>query len=178
LHEVKGQRHLVEALRILVSGGADVICHLVGDGPGRGSLERQVAASGLKARVLLEGALTRSEIAALLADADVIVAPSVPTSAGKREGIPVALMEGMATGLPAVASRLSGIPELIEDGVSGLLVPPGNAPALATALGRLATNPELASRLGRAARLRILEDYDLRANAAKLVERFALGTGS
>ncbi len=65
---------------------------------------------------------------------DVLAAPSVPTRGGKREGIPVVLMEAMATGLPVVASRLSGIPELVTDGVDGLLVPPGDDAALAAAL--------------------------------------------
>jgi glycosyltransferase involved in cell wall biosynthesis len=81
-------------------------------------------------------------------------------------------MEAMSAGLPVVASRLSGIPELVEDGVSGLLVPPGDAAALADALRRLNDDPSLRRRLGSAGREKVLEEFDVRRNAAELVRRF------
>ena len=85
--------------------------------------------------------MTSDAVAQALAESDVLVAPSVPTRGGKREGIPVVLMEAMASGLPVVASRLSGIPELVTDGVDGLLVPPGDAAALADALAQVGGRP-------------------------------------
>jgi len=173
LHEVKGQRHLVEACRLLAAGGVDVRCRLVGDGEDRAMLEGAIAQAGLEGRVELAGALTRDQVAAELAAADVLVAPSVPTKQGRREGIPVVLMEAMSSGLPVVASRISGIPELVEDGVSGLLAPPGDADALAAALRRLADDPELRGRLGAQGRRTVQEGFDVERSAEQLIERFA-----
>jgi glycosyltransferase involved in cell wall biosynthesis len=115
--------------------------------------------------------MTTDAVAAELASADVLVAPSVPTKGGKREGIPVVLMEAMASGLPVVASHLSGIPELVADGVSGLLVPPGDATALADALATLAGDRDLRRRLGAAGRETVLDDFDVDRNAARLADR-------
>jgi len=99
----------------------------------------------------------------------VAVLPSRPTASGKREGIPVALMEAMACGLPVVASDLSGIPELVEDGRTGILVPPGDAEALADALVRLAGDAGLRARMGEAGTQKVLAEFDLRANARRLL---------
>jgi glycosyltransferase involved in cell wall biosynthesis/peptidoglycan/xylan/chitin deacetylase (PgdA/CDA1 family) len=174
LHEVKGQAHLVEACRLLAAGGVDVACRLIGDGPDRRRLQRAVAEAGLTGRVELAGARTRAEVAAELTAADVLVAPSVPTRRGRREGIPVVLMEAMSSGLAVVASDLSGIPELVDDGASGLLVPPGNAHALAAALRALAGDPALRGRLGARGRERVLEEFDAERTAAQLARRFGL----
>jgi glycosyltransferase involved in cell wall biosynthesis len=174
LHEVKGQAHLVEACRLLAAGGVDFSCRLIGDGPDRTGLQRAVAVAGLTGRVVLAGARTRGEVAAEMARADVLAAPSVPTRAGKREGIPVVLMEAMSSGLAVVASELSGIPELVKDGVTGLLVPPGDARALAAALRRLDEDPAMRARLGAGGRARVLEEFDVQASAGELARRFGL----
>jgi glycosyltransferase involved in cell wall biosynthesis len=172
LHEVKGQAHLVEACRLLARQGVEISCRLVGDGPDRRQLERQIADAGLGDRVSLVGGLTRRQVAAELATADVLVAPSVRTKAGKREGIPVALIEAMSSGLPVVASDLSGIPELVEHGVSGLLAPPGDAAALAAALRALHEDRELGPRLGTAARRRVLAEFDAERSVEELLAHF------
>jgi glycosyltransferase involved in cell wall biosynthesis len=83
-------------------------------------------------------------------------------------------MEAMSSGLPVVASRISGIPELVEDGVSGLLAPPGDAEALAAALRRLADDPELRGRLGAEGRRTVQEGFDVERSAEQLIERFAV----
>jgi glycosyltransferase involved in cell wall biosynthesis len=173
LHEVKGQTHLVEACRLLSEAGVPFICRFVGDGPDRAALERQVADAGLNGRVEFLGRRTRAEIASLIGSSDVLVAASVPTRSGKREGIPVVLMEAMSAGLPVVASALSGIPELVIDGSSGLTVPPGDAAAIAAALRRLHHDPALRTRLGVAARERVVAEFDVDRNASRLIERFA-----
>lgn len=172
IHEVKGQTHLIEACRLLRERGVDFMCHIIGDGPDREKLESQAQEAGLADRVCFHGQRLRGEIIEMLQQADVFVAPSVPSSDGRREGIPVVLMEAMASGAPVVASRLSGIPELVDDGESGLLVPPGDAEAIAAAIERLAADPDLRRRLGDAGRARVLEDFDLVTNATRLVERF------
>ena len=136
-------------------------------------LRERIDAAGLADGVTLDGRLTRSEIIDALATADLLVAPSVVAANGKREGIPVVLMEAMSCGLPVVASRLSGIPELVEDGVNGFLVPPGDPEALADAIERLHADPGLRARLGAAARRRIEADFDLATNARIVLDRIA-----
>lgn len=173
LHEVKGQHHLIEACRLLKDRGVPFRCHFVGDGPDRDALEAQSKEAGISDWITFHGQQTRADVAALLRGANVVAAPSVPSSDGRREGIPVALMEAMSSGLPVVASRLSGIPELVEHGVSGLLAPPGHADALADALERLWRDPALRERLGKAARQKILNEFDLHRNARRLAQRFA-----
>lgn len=171
LHEVKGQAILVEACRILRDAAVDVRCRFVGDGPDEAALRARIAAAGLSDRVTLEGRLTQDEVVNVLTSADLLVAPSVPTRDGRREGIPVVLMEAMSCGLPVVASRLSGIPELVEDGICGLLVPPGDAAAVAAAVRRLADDPDLRTGMGRAARERVERNFDLATNARALLDR-------
>ncbi|HEX4930856.1 MAG TPA: glycosyltransferase, partial [Gaiellaceae bacterium] len=172
LHEVKGQAVLVEACRLLAARGIELECRLVGDGPDRDALRSAIESGGLDGRVHLVGPQPREAVAATLEWADALATPSVPTRSGKREGIPVVLMEAMSSGLPVVASRLSGIPELVEDGVSGLLVPHGDAEALANALERLARDPLLRRRLGRRGRLTVEREFDVDRSAALLAERF------
>jgi colanic acid/amylovoran biosynthesis glycosyltransferase len=172
LHEVKGQRFLVEACRLLAHEGVDVECRLVGAGADARALQERIQALGLADRVHLTGERTRPQIAELLRRSDVLVTPSVPTRKGKREGIPLVLMEAMASGVPVVASRISGIPELIEDGVSGLLVPPGEPAALALALGRLHDDEQLRRRLALGGRAKVEQEFDVEQSAALLVDRF------
>jgi colanic acid/amylovoran biosynthesis glycosyltransferase len=171
--EVKGQTHLIEACRRLVESGLDVVCQLIGDGPLRAELERQIDAAGVGSRIRLMGRRTRDEVAAALGDADVLVAPSVPTARGDREGIPVVLMEAMASGLPVVASSLSGIPELVVDGETGLLTSPGDPAALADALRTLHDDPALRRRLGAAGSELVRAEFDVARNAAALARHFA-----
>ncbi|MGP1674870.1 MAG: glycosyltransferase [Candidatus Limnocylindrales bacterium] len=173
LHEVKGQAHLIDACRRLRDRGVPFSCRFIGDGPDRVALAARIDRDGLGDHVTLAGRMTTDAVATELAHADVLVAPSVPTSSGKREGIPVVLMEAMASALPVVASRLSGIPELVTDGVDGLLVPPGDDEALADALERLAREPDLRVRLGGAGRETVLRDFDVDANAALLRDRIS-----
>ncbi len=170
LHEVKGQLHLVEACRRLDAQGVSLDCHFVGEGPDRVRLERQATTAGLADRVHFHGAKSRCEIIDLLRQADIVAAPSVPTRSGRREGIPVVLMEAMASGVPVVASRVSGIPELVEDGETGLLVPPGDAAAVAAAIARLAADDAFRGRLARAAREKVEREFDLHQNACLLAQ--------
>jgi glycosyltransferase involved in cell wall biosynthesis len=177
LHEVKGQTYLVEACRLLTEAGINLVCTVVGDGPDRAALARQIADSGLDGHVKILGERDRVQVAELLGEAHVLAAPSVPTKRGKREGIPVVLMEAMSAGVPVVASRLSGIPELVEDEVTGLLVPPRDPTALAHALRRLHDEPALRERLALAGRDKVKREFDVRANAAELVRHFRTHAG-
>lgn len=168
LRDYKGHRWLVDACALLRDRGVPFRCVLVGDGPERGAVERQVEALGLGARVELLGNQPQDRVRALLDGSDAMVLPSVTTPDGMMDGIPVALMEAMATALPVVSTRVSGIPELVQDGRTGLLAPEQDAAALADALERLSREPELARRLGEQGRALVLERFNLLENAARL----------
>lgn len=175
LHEVKGQAYLIEACRQLHERGLNFECHFVGDGPDRKALTDLVEQAGLSKKIRFHGRLTRDEISRLLLDADVLTAPSVPTRDGRREGIPVVLMEAMGSGVPVIASNLSGIPELVNDQVTGILVPPGDSAALADALERYLKDLKLRHRLGRAGREKVVKEFDLNQNATRLAQNFVKG---
>ena len=172
LIEVKGHKYLIEACRLLQERGVSFVCHLIGDGSERVALSSQVEAAGLETKVLLHGPAARPVVIRMLGDADVIVLTSAPTRRGSREGIPVALMEGMACGLPVVASGISGIPELVDDHRTGFLTPPRDPVAVADALEQLARDPDLRRRMGDAGREKVQREFDLDANAARLAELF------
>ncbi len=168
MYEVKGHTYLIEACRLLKERGLDFRCNLVGDGPFRDALMEQVREAGLGGHVYFLGPRTREEIVALLQQADVVSVPSIPTASGRREGIPVVLMEAMASGVPVVASNISGIPELVDDGKSGILVPPRDPEAIADAIERLWHDPALREALGKEGRAKVLREFDQHKNAARL----------
>jgi colanic acid/amylovoran biosynthesis glycosyltransferase len=170
LHEVKGQAFLVDACARLAADGHDVTLRLVGDGEDRADLAARAADAGIPDRVVFEGRRSQDEVHRILSESDIAVTPSVPTRSGRREGIPVALMEAMSVGLPVVASRLSGIPELVEDGATGLLVPPGDVDALVVAIRTLIDDPQLRVRLGHAGRERVVHEFDIHRNARRIAD--------
>ena len=162
----KGLDVLLGAVKLLADRGTDVQLVLVGDGPMRDRLQRRTERLGIAGRVALEGAVGQDEMAAYYAGADVFCLPSF------AEGVPVVLMEAMASGRAVVATRVAGVPELVEEGVSGLLVAPGNAEALATALQRLASSPEEREGMGLAGRRKVVEEFDAEKCAAHLALLF------
>lgn len=139
---------------------------LVGDGPLRARLERRAVELGLSSRVRFRGSLTEAEVAAVLAAADLFVLPSIITADGQMEGLPVALMEALAAGLTAVATRQSGIPELIRDGETGYLAEPGDPADLARALER-ALGGGIDPVAGRDL---VAEQFDIRRSADRMYE--------
>lgn len=172
LHEVKGQTYLIDACRLLRAQNVSVECHFVGDGPDQAKLVQQAERAGLADTVHFHGRCSREAVVALLRRADVVATPSVPTRDGRREGIPVVLMEAMGSGVPVVASDLSGIPELVRHGETGLLAPPGDAAALADCLARYAADPQLRRRLGAAGRRIVLDQFDQQRCAERLCQLF------
>lgn len=177
LQEYKGHRHLIEACALLRSAGLDLRCLLVGDGRLRSQLERLVRGHGLQDVVQFVGVQDEQRVAGLLATTDCYVQPSVVAADGQMEGVPVALMEAMAAGVPVVATRLSGVPELVVDGSTGLLVPPADAGALAAAVLAVAADPEAAQRRADAGRQHVLHQYDARKNARELASLLASADG-
>jgi colanic acid/amylovoran biosynthesis glycosyltransferase len=172
LDPIKGFEHLVEACGLLQRRGVDFECCIVGDGPLRASLQAQAARLHLDAQLRFAGVLPQAQVQQLLGDAAVFALPCVVTSTGDRDGIPVALMEAMAQGVPVVSTQVSGIPELVEDAVTGRVVPPGDAAALADAIGAQLADREAAQRLALAARARVEAAFDIDTEAARLLAHF------
>ena len=169
----KGHRHLIEALALLRRRGYDFEVVVVGEGPERPALARLIDERGLSTQARLLGAVAQQEVRQLYAESDVFVLPCVVACDGDRDGIPVSLMEAMASGLPVVSTYCSAIPELITHGREGLLVEPGDVDGLSAALERLLTEAAARERLGQAGRERVLREFDVRRNAGELVALFA-----
>jgi colanic acid/amylovoran biosynthesis glycosyltransferase len=161
LVEKKGIEYVLRAVRILADRGVDVEYRILGEGPRRERLERLVAELGIAGRVRLHGRHEQQAVREEVESSDLLVAASVTAADGDEEGIPNVLKEAMALGLPVIGTRHAGIPELIEDGVSGLLVPERDELALADALQHLAGEPGRWAALGRAGRTRIEREYDI-----------------
>jgi colanic acid/amylovoran biosynthesis glycosyltransferase len=170
--EKKGFDDLLAALARLPPSLQWRLVH-VGSGPLRTRLQRLAEALGIGARVTWRGALAQQELLACYRSADIFVLPSRVASDGDRDGLPNVLMEAQSQRLPCVATAVSGIPELIEDGVTGLLVPQRDPDALAAAIARLIEEPALRRRLGDAGYERTRRDFAMDAGADRLAARLA-----
>lgn len=156
----KGLRVLLEAVQIARAQGTDLHLTLVGDGPDRAALETLAAPMG--EAVTFTGYQTQDEVAETMAQMDVFVMASF------AEGVPVVLMEAMASGKPVIATRIAGIAELVQDGVNGALVAPGDAAGLAQAITAMASDPDSRSRMGAEGRRKVQAEFDIRAEARRL----------
>ncbi len=173
LAEKKGVPDLLEACRLLEGSGNGWHCVIAGSDRDGCSLARFRELAGdlvLSGRVEMPGSLPSPEVLIRTSAASVAVLPCIRASDGDMDGIPVALMEAMGMGVPVVSTRLSGIPELIEDGVSGILVEPGDPSALARSIRRLLDDPAAAARLGYAGRRRVSEHFTAASHARRMLD--------
>jgi colanic acid/amylovoran biosynthesis glycosyltransferase len=168
LIEKKGFAVLVRACALLRDRGRSFRCAIVGKGELEQELRALVAELGLGDHVELTGPLPREELVDVYGRATVVVAPCVVGGDGNRDGLPTVLVEAMALGIPVVATDVTGIPELVEPGRTGALVPQRDPRALAEAIERVLAKPSAARLLAREARRRIESRFDLRANVAEL----------
>ena len=168
LAAVKGVALLLEALAKARASLPDLRLTLVGDGPERAALEAQAQALNLADAVDFAGYGSQSEVAELLARSDCLILPSF------AEGVPVVLMEAMAARLPVIATRVGGTAELVEDGLSGHLIAPGDAGLLHEAIIAVITGSERAA-MGQAGRARVEAEFDVSTEAARLATLFRAG---
>lgn len=166
LTPAKGQHVLVDACTVLRDWGRQFKVVIVGNGPDENSLRAAVDRHELNDFVEMTGPLNQDQVRAWYARSDVFVLPSF------AEGIPVVLMEAMASGVPCVTTRITGIPELIRDGIDGLLTTPSDVQELADTLAQLIDDPALRHELGEAGRERVREHYDLNPNVTRLAQIF------
>jgi len=164
LVEKKGISYVLQAVGKLRSAGLEASCEILGDGPLRQRLQLEAEQLGLQSRVHFAGWQTQAQVQAALDTADVLLAPCVTAADGDQEGIPNVLREGMAAGLPVIGSRHSGIPELIDNGVTGYLVPERDADAIADRIRTLAVRAEVWLPLVNAARRKVEQDDILQLN--------------
>jgi glycosyltransferase involved in cell wall biosynthesis len=170
LREKKGLDTLIDAVRLLHERGRRVRCEIVGYGEEHDQLAHRIENAGLGRHVRLVGKLAREQVIERYARTTVFVQPSRIAGDGDRDGIPNVLLEAMAMGLPVVATRVSGIPEAIDDGVEGLLVEPDAPLALADAIERVLLYPAHAAAMGLAARRRVVESFDNDRNLRLLTQ--------
>lgn len=166
LAPVKGLHLLIAAIASLVAEGRPVRLRFAGDGPERAALRQDVENRGLSGHVSFEGNVNQDKLLDLYRETDALAMSSF------AEGLPVVLMEAMSMEIPCVAPWVNGIPEIVTHESDGLLVPPGDAAALARALARLIDDAEFRRSLGHRARLKILEKFDLRRNTERLADVF------
>lgn len=166
LAAVKGIPVLFEALQSVVTQVPDLKVTLIGDGPERDMLTKEAAQRGLGQIVDFVGYKNQSEVAEALLDTDALVLPSF------AEGVPVVLMEAMAAGRPVVTTQIAGVPELVDHGTSGLLVPPGDSDALAGALEEILTNAPRRAEMGEAGRAKVTEHFNMTSEAGWLATLF------
>ncbi|NVD45747.1 glycosyltransferase [Qipengyuania atrilutea] len=163
----KGYAGLFEAMEHLKADGIDCSLTIVGDGPIRGAIERDIKKRNLDDRITLLGALAEEDTLAEISKADAFVLASL------MEGLPVVLMEAMAAGKPVIAATIAGIPEMIEDGRNGLLFDVGNWSDLGRQMRRLLTDQELSKKLSEAAPRTIAEEFEIARAVAPLAALFA-----
>jgi glycosyltransferase involved in cell wall biosynthesis len=166
LTPAKGQHILLLALAELRRMHPEALLRFVGDGPDRASLEKLASDLDLTSNVRFEGNINQDRIHAFYQQATVFALPSF------AEGIPVVLMESMAMGVPVISTRITGIPELITDGVNGILCAASNHKELASAIARVFENDPLRSELAAAGRAQVIENYNSSTNLSKLAALF------
>lgn len=171
LVEKKGLIYLLEALSILDKDGVSYKCHIIGGGPLHGELEAYIKDRGLERNVFLEGPQDQEQVRTSLHEATVFTLPCIETASGDRDGIPVSLMEAIAIGVPVVSTLCSGIPELIANGETGLLVPQRDASELAAALRQLIRDPERGNQMAENANKRIRHEFSLTKNVESKLAR-------
>lgn len=171
LQPMKGHDVLLLALQKIIRTGRDVHLLIAGDGPLRVRLHALVLALGLKDHVTFLGEVSQNTVRSLLGGCDFFVHPSW------FEGLPIAVLEAMASSKAVVATAVNGVPELVENGKTGLLVPPGAPEALAQAITSLLKNRELCSAMGRNAYESVREKYDYAAVTERYLEVFRTAVG-
>jgi len=172
LIEFKGFQHLIGACAILKQQGVSVELHIIGDGPLRSQFESRITRDGLQDQVKLLGVRSQDQIRQELFEADVFALASIIDSGGASDILPTVITEAMASHLPVVSTTVTGIPEMVENEVSGLLVKPTDEAALAAAIARLGGDPELRQQMGRAGRERAEQWFTFDSTAGVLGQRF------
>ena len=172
LVEFKGFEHLIDACAELARRGFDFACDIIGDGPLRETLRSKIEKLNLSSRINLLGSLSQKAVLEKLRDADIFALASTADVQGATDVFPTVILEAMASARPVISTRLAGIPELVVDGETGVLVSPGHPTALTEALAQLVCDRELRLRYGHAGRMRIEQHFRIEDTVAPLLKLF------
>ncbi|MCH8923393.1 MAG: glycosyltransferase family 4 protein [Planctomycetes bacterium] len=173
LIEKKGFIHLIRAVRRLRDRGVAATCTIVGDGRDKDKLKREIKALKLRGAITLAGSLNQDQVRDLLKRSACLALPCVEAADGNVDALPTVLLEGLACGCPCISTKVSGVPEIIENEISGLLVAPSDDAALSDALARVLQSPELHRNLATGGRRRAEQLFDVRQNVARMKGWFA-----
>ncbi len=168
----KGFDDLIDACAELARRGFDFTCDIIGDGPLRNMLQAKIEGLNLSSRINLLGSLSQRAVLEKIQAADIFALASVIDAQGASDVFPTVILEAMASARPVVSTRLAGIPELVVEGETGVLVSPGDIPALTEALQHLLCDGELRLRYGRAGRQRIEQHFRIEDTVAPLIKLF------
>jgi glycosyltransferase involved in cell wall biosynthesis len=169
LDVIKGLEYGIDAFHILSKKWRDLRYLIIGDGPLRSKLEDKTRKLGLERKVIFLGSIRNEEVLRFISEATLILLPSVVAKSGDRDGIPTALIEAMYLKTPVISSNISGIPELIDDGVNGYLTDQGDINAIGRRIEDLLADKELRSKMGKEARRKIDAEFNVDINVLKLI---------
>lgn len=172
LVEKKGYPYLIKACQILKDRGIVFSCTIHGEGPERETLENLIVTHGLQQDIHLGGALVHHDVIEFIKTGSVFVLPCIRARNNDMDGLPNVLLEAMALEIPTISTDISGIPELIEHGENGVIVPPENPLALAEAILTIHSHPDLAEKIRKNGRKRVLQEFDVQRNVGKLAALF------
>lgn len=175
LIEKKGFADLIAACAILRRSKPEFRCRIIGDGPLHGQLQQQIERLDLGGHVEILGPQLQEKLVGLMQEASLAVLPCIVSESGDRDGLPTVLLEAMALGLPAITTTVSGGPEIVAHGETGLLVEPGDTVGLAASIEALLDSPASMARMGAAGRIRAEALFSLQANVRTLAGLFATG---
>ena len=164
----KGFYYLIKAAGILLDKGHDIVLDIYGEGPERARLEALIEELGRADTIKLHGSANQDQVAALCTATDIFALASIPLKSGDADGLPTVLIESLAVEIPTVSTQVTGIPEIIIDGVTGKCVPPADVEALAYALEWLLNHPDEAKEMGKNGRELVLSKFDKTVATAKL----------
>ena len=174
LAEKKGYPYLIEACKILKERGVEFICEIQGDGPARPKFERMIKENNLEKEIKLGSALTRQEVSRFISTGSVFVLPCIRASNNDMDGIPNVLMEAMAMEIPVISTKMTGIPELIDNGIDGVIVPPNDSYALAEAILKIKTDKVFSEKIRKNGRKKIEDKFNINTNIKKLIRVFEI----
>ena len=170
--EKKGYPYLIQACKILKDKGIEFSCTIHGEGDERQTLEKLIKENCLEQAVTLGPALTHDEVIAFMKTGSVFALPCIRARDNDMDGLPNVLLEAMAMEIPVISTDITGIPELITDGETGVLVPQEDSIRLAEAIIKVKTHPNFAERIRKNGRERVLQEFDVKKNVRKLTAIF------
>lgn len=172
LIEKKGYPYLIEACKILKDKGVEFSCEIQGNGPQKAELERLISKNNLGKDITLGGVIKHDEVLDFIRSGSVFVLPCIRGSDNNMDGIPTVLMESMAMEIPTISTDITGIPELIDDSVNGVIVPQNDSAALADAILKIKEDPGFAEKIRKKSREKVANKFNVEKNVKKLIEVF------